>query len=118
MAVLSRRDPLIAGWRRWFALFCVLLLGGASTAQAAHTHGVAVAGVHQHWDSPETGTDGSTGEEHCPLCVAMHSAMPAQLPVAPAPVSVVVPVPHFCAERDVSAAWHFPSFSRPPPASL
>ena len=108
---------LLAGWMRWFAVLCVLFLGAASTAQAAHNHGSARTAAHQQWDGPSDGQNTPSGDEHCPLCVAMHSVLPAALPAAPGPPALVLLTISAPAERDVAADWHFARFSRPPPIS-
>jgi hypothetical protein len=52
-----------AGWMRWTAVACALLLVFAATVQVAHSHANEKAG------------------EHCQICFAIHPAMPAQATV-------------------------------------
>jgi hypothetical protein len=100
---------------RLLALFCVFLFGVVSTAQAAHLHGVSTDAGKHRVQAPAAGSQGPSDEEHCPLCVAMHSAFPASIKIAPVPVVATSSVVRLQAEQDVSSAWHFASFSRPPP---
>ena len=102
-------------WLRVVTLLCVLLLGAASTAQAAHIHGQwlphSTPEITKHTSGPA-----ATTEDACPLCVAMHSALPAQmLPVVTSTLltALQVPAPTLCT---VGSVWHFELFSRPPPA--
>jgi len=61
----------------------------------------------------------SLNEAACPLCVAMHSALPvaATVPatelVADKPMRVAAAADHVPDE-----AWHFARFSRPPPVEI
>ena len=113
-ADLFRSQPT---WLRTVALFCVFLLGAASTAQAAHIHGQWLPNNFPEITKHATGPAVST-EDACPLCVAMHSALPAQMPVvAPAAAIDAVAVPAQTTTV-VAAVWHFELFSRPPPALL
>lgn len=60
-----------AAWMRWIALVCILMVGFMSAAQACHTHAEASSlrqSSHQNQPSPE---------DHCLVCVAMHTAIPA-----------------------------------------
>lgn len=59
------------GWRRWFAIVCVLLLVCGATVQVAHSH-------------PEAKTDA-----HCQICFSIHSALPAGTPLASVTFSVM-----------------------------
>ena len=110
----ARRQPT---WLRALTIFCVLWLGVASTAQAAHIHGqwLPHSGpeVSKHNTGPIT-----TTEDACPLCVAMHSAMPAQLVAATPAAIVALPQVFAVAEHSAPPLWHFELFSRPPPALL
>jgi hypothetical protein len=104
-------------WVRAVALFCVLLTGAIGVAQAAHMHGEWLP-KHAAQVASSSAQSGAAGEESCPLCIAMHSALP---------VSGFTAVIHaIVSERHVAAftghtpetPWHFAAFSRPPPASL
>jgi hypothetical protein len=90
-------------WVRLLAMVCLLLVGGASTAQAAHIHG--------QW-LPQT----QGGEEHCGLCMAMHAALPVAMRVEPVRLALVARVAIEADERAAASSWHFAMFSRPPPA--
>jgi hypothetical protein len=110
-AEIARQQPL---WLRAVTLFCVLLLGSASVAQAAHIHGQwlphSKPEVSKYTAGPLT-----SAEDACPLCVAMHSALPVQAVALPAATLVEsTQVPAF-ARRFVPQIWQFEQFSRPPP---
>lgn len=102
-------------WLRCVALFCAVIFAVASTAQAAHIHGIGLwSGTHKV-QSPDGGSKPPADEEHCPLCVAAHWALPANLTVAPAPMLAMAVLPRQCTELHAHSAWHFARFSRPPP---
>ena len=97
-------------------MLCVLLVGGISTAQAAHIHGQWLPN-NAMLVSLATDASQGQGEEHCPLCVAMHSTLPETLQVAPQPVQeigqrIVAHVP-----VSPQKLWSFAMFSRPPPVA-
>ena len=101
-------------WLRVAALLCVLLVGVAGVAQAAHIHGEllpssAVRAAAHTLLSP------ALGEDACPLCVAMHSA----LPVAGFAALVVALLLEcnllLASTHKPRAQWYFAAFSRPPP---
>lgn len=98
------------------ALFCVMLAGAIGTAQAVHIHGDWLPKKGTHASVPVVGTQ-AQGEEHCPLCAAMHSAMPAMLQAVPAPVLETA----LRLAGDVLVSQQtletFAMFSRPPPAA-
>jgi hypothetical protein len=64
-------------------------------------------------------TSQTPGEAACPLCVAMHSAVP---------VAAAVPATTMVAQKSMRVAasadrvpdetWHFARFSRPPPSEV
>ena len=95
-------------WLRVLAMVCLLVLCMASTAQVCHVHGEAP-------DSKDSQSSRQTVPDHCPLCVAMHSALPATERTAPEPVLQVQAVLHktFAVER--LHRWSYELFSRPPP---
>jgi hypothetical protein len=103
-------------WVRLFALASVWLMLAVTSVGAAHHHGEWLphhsAQVAGHADA--SGVPGA--EDDCPLCMAMHSAMPVAAP-AVAWVTLLEPaaVPT-AADRLPEAQWHFAMFSRPPPA--
>ena len=55
------------------ALLCVWLVAIVGTAQVAHVHGDWLPKTDTHLSAPGLASEG-LGEEHCPLCVAMHTA--------------------------------------------
>jgi hypothetical protein len=100
---------------RVLSLLCLLLVALASTAQAVHAHGVGLPDRTAHVGQLH-GSSVTPDDSVCPLCVAMHSAMPA---------AATHPALRLCLQAaDVdpstlaSAAEpeHFAGFSRPPPA--
>ena len=95
-------------WLRLIGVFCVLLICIASTAQVCHTH-LETAAM----------TKGSgqnvPGPDHCPLCVAMHSALPATANSAPEPLLQVHAVLFKAVETHRLQRLSFDLFSRPPP---
>ncbi len=108
--------PAPAAAARLLALLCLLLVSAMGTAEAAHIHGALLPENIVKASGPaDAGLPG--GPEHCPLCVAMHSALPVELRSAPAPSIVVEPRLAAVIEHAPDAHWHFAMFSRPPPAS-
>jgi hypothetical protein len=107
----GRRQPL---WVRVLALVCVLLVSGASTAQAAHFHGDVLPRGGVHAGLPGQAAQ-NQGEEHCSLCVAMHAGLPVGLQAAPEPVVGATASVAVCAVRRAQALLEFAMFSRPPP---
>ena len=88
-------------WVRVAALLCLLLIVFATTVQVCHIH-------------PEQ--NGQT--DNCPLCVAMHSALPASLhTVAAAPVRAART--YVVAERASAGGriWAYELSNRPPPVA-
>lgn len=78
-------------------LVCLALLAVLTVAQVAHVH----ANV--------------SDADHCPLCVALHSAVPVVAGVAAITlVKVEVAAPVF-ELRAVTRYWHPQFFTRPPP---
>jgi len=94
----SRQAGEKRGWAlRSTSLICLLLLALLTFVQVAHVHPAA------------------TDADHCPICVAMHSAAPVSLLVVAATftrVSEPVAVPLV---RPVARVWHYTLFNRPPP---
>jgi hypothetical protein len=96
-------------WLRLVGVLCLLLICIASTAQVCHTHLEAAASSkdsHQNVPAPD----------HCPLCVAMHSALPAMANSAPEPLLQVQAVLFHAVELQRLHRRSFDLFSRPPPA--
>lgn len=100
---------------RALAVVFAFLIGVVSTAQAAHTHGELLPKNAPHAKSPQTVSQLPSNEANCPLCVAMHSALPSAIAggVTEAPVAAAIRVA--AADHAATAAWHFARFSRPPP---
>ena len=61
---------------------------------------------------------GRTPEDHCPLCVAMHSALPVALHVAPEPLLNIQTLDSIAMDAERIFRWRFEMASRPPPADL
>lgn len=102
-------------WLRVLALACLLLVAGMSSVQAVHVHG---QWLPQHGQLAGPAADGSQapgGEDHCPLCVAMHWALPVATHVVPARTLLVECKLVQRVDRAPEAVWHFAMFSRPPP---
>ena len=71
----GRIFPAHPQWIRTVAMLCMLLMGAIGTVQAVHIHGDWLPLNAAHVSLPADGSQGQ-GEEHCPLCVAMHSTLP------------------------------------------
>ena len=101
-------------WLRVVAMLCVALMGAIGTAQAVHIHGDWLPQNALHATVPVDASQGQ-GEEHCPLCVAMHSALPVTRVVVPVSLREVrlrlSPRALIAHQRLLS----FAMFSRPPP---
>lgn len=90
------------------ALFCLLFLLFASTAQACHNH-----------DAPASQSSrGALTQDHCSLCVAMHSALPTTMHAAPNPVLRVQDCLTRVSAVEPETHWSFNLFGRPPPAPV
>jgi len=61
---------LVPRWFRWVAVVGLFVLFCATTVRASHIH-------------PDAGPNSA---DHCPICVAIHSALPAVQHTAQAPV--------------------------------
>jgi hypothetical protein len=96
------------------AMLCVMLVGGMGMAQAVHIHGQWLPDNHVHASIPADASQGQ-GEEHCPLCVAMHSTLPTTMQVVPEPVRETVLGPITRLLVAPQKLWSFAMFSRPPP---
>lgn len=108
----ARPQPL---WLRLAALLCVFLVSVAAVAQAAHIHGELLPNATTQIGAHIAG-NGSVSEDACPLCVAMHSALP---------VSAFAALPSGISQESADASarsrkpqspWTFAAFSRPPPS--
>jgi hypothetical protein len=95
-------------WLQLVALVCLFLICIASTAEVCHTHPeLASATKDSRHSTPAT--------DHCPLCVAMHSALPATANSAPEPVLQIQMVLFKAVEVQRLQRWSFDLLSRPPP---
>jgi hypothetical protein len=99
-------------WLRLVGVLCLLLICIASTAQVCHTHLEVAASSKDSQDSHQN----VPAPDHCPLCVAMHSALPATANAAPEPLLQVQAVLFRAVELQRLQRWSFDLFSRPPPA--
>jgi hypothetical protein len=78
-------------------LVCLVLLTFLAVVQVAHVHPL------------------ETDADHCPLCIAMHTAAPVAVTAAEVVlVQVESPAPIFEAHT-VTRPWHPTLFTRPPP---
>ena len=114
---LHRRatDPTHPFWLRGLALVCLLLVTVASSAQVAHIHGQWLPHDKAQVSTTVDASQLPGGEERCPLCVAMHSAMPATVSLQPVQLMLVACLLTTVEEHGHDAHWHFAMFSRPPP---
>jgi hypothetical protein len=115
---IAQRQPV---WLRLMALMCILLIGIASTAEICHTHSVALAtSKNSGQNVPGSNVPGSNvpGPDHCPLCVAMHTALPTTATASFEPVLQAQPVALKLAAEVWALQWSYELFSRPPPALL
>jgi len=104
-------------WLRAAAFFCVLLVAVAGIAQAAHIHGdwlpSSTAQIAAH-----SGSSSGFAEDSCPLCLAMHSALPVT-GFAALIVGLLLEINLLLAStRKPRSLWYFAAFSRPPPAVI
>lgn len=111
---VERTYPL---WLRLLTLACLLLVVGASTVDAVHIHG---EWLPHHSSQVGAAADGSQlpGEDNCPLCVAMHSALPMVARVGAVRVVLVDCKLAQGVDRAPETMWHFAMFSRPPPVMI
>ncbi len=98
-------------WLRLIAILCVLVVCVMSTVLACHTHAEfsALKQNRQH-NIP-------TPDDHCPLCVAMHSALPVSLHVTPEPILQIQTLDSVAANAQRIFRWRFEMASRPPPTN-
>jgi hypothetical protein len=97
-------------WLRVLALVCVLVVTVMSTAQVSHTH--AEFSALKQSNSHRT----PAPDDHCPLCVAMHSALAVPQNFAPEPMIEMQRLDSVAAEALRIFRWRFEMASRPPPA--
>ena len=97
------------------AFACLLLVTAVSSAQVSHIHGQWLPHQQAQVGAAADASQLPGGEERCPLCVAMHSALPTVLSLQPVQLVLVVCRLATVTERTNEAQWHFAMFSRPPP---
>jgi hypothetical protein len=98
--LLSRNRRAKPGALSAAALVCLLLLVLLAVAQVAHVHPV------------------DTDADHCPLCIAMHSATPVALAAAVVVLVEVERAAPVYKPLTISRYWHPQLFTRPPPTGL
>jgi len=107
--------PAYSLWMRTLALACLMLVGSVSFAQAVHIHGEWLPENSHKATVPADASQLPGGEERCPLCIAMHSALPVSIRVAEVRRVLVVCKPTQVLDHAPESKWHFAMFSRPPP---
>jgi hypothetical protein len=112
----GRIFPAHPQWIRTVAMLCMLLMSAVGTVQAVHIHGDWLPQNAAHVSLPADGSQGQ-GEEHCPLCVAMHSTLPVTMVVAPAPLLEAAQPLSTRVLIAPQKLWSFAMFSRPPPVA-
>lgn len=114
---LHRRatEPSHPLWLRALAFACLLLVTAVSSAQVSHIHGQWLPHQHAQVGAAADASQLPGGEERCPLCVAMHSALPTVVSLQPVQLVLVVCRLATVSEHTHDAQWHFAMFSRPPP---
>ncbi len=109
-AASARRLKSGPAWVRLLATVCLVMVVLLSTAQVCHVHANAL--------SKQGSRQGdTTPEDHCPLCVAMHSALPADIHVEPELLVSVRVLDSVAADAERMFRWRFEMASRPPPSS-
>lgn len=101
----ARQQPK---WLWLTAALCLVLICVASTVQVCHTH-TALSSARN--DSRQS----APAPDQCPLCVAMHSALPATANTTFVPVLQVQAALFRSAEVQFFERWSFELFGRPPP---
>jgi len=104
VGVLTGLQTFLSGKRRAktgglpvATVVCLILLTLLAVVQVAHVHPV------------------DTDADHCPLCIAMHTAAPVAVTAAVVVlVEVERPVPTYKAQT-VTRPWYSKLFTRPPP---
>jgi hypothetical protein len=114
-------------WLQLFAFFCVALIGVGSTVQVCHAHvdsfeasllRVHTAGpAHASVDTAKGKADSeSNASVNCPLCVAMHSALPVAHQLPQVSIVALAILDREADGIDRVFSWRFEMASRPPPA--
>jgi hypothetical protein len=106
---MNQTDQQRPTWLRMLAMMCLLLLCVVSTAQVCHVHSELSLTGQDSRDSRQSVPD------HCPLCVAMHSALPATAHTDAEPVLQVQTVLLKTVEIERVERRTYELFSRPPP---
>jgi hypothetical protein len=102
-------------WLRVLAFACLLLTVGASSVQAIHIHGQWLPQSAIHVGAAPDGSQTPGDEEHCALCMAMHSALPVATHVEVLRLALVECAVVQAVDRAPETQWHYAMFSRPPP---
>ena len=92
------------------------MVAAVGTVQAVHIHGEWLPKNAAQVAIPADASQGQ-GEEHCPLCVAMLSALPVTMDVVPEPVQQVAQTLYTHVLVTPEKLWSFAMFSRPPPVA-
>ena len=103
-------------WMRLAAVFSFLLMLVASSAQASHVHGDWLPHTDFQVTVQADAVALPTDETSCPLCMAMHSAMPAGVQANAGGLSFVCCHIFSFPDRIALRTLQFSLFSRPPPA--
>lgn len=104
-------------WLRVVGVLCLALVTLAGVAQAAHVHGDWLP-HHAAQAGAQLPQASAVGEESCPLCVAMHSALPVASFSAVSLGLILAGSISFNSGRTPEVPWHFAGFSRPPPPRI
>lgn len=94
---------------------CLLLVVAASSVQAIHIHGQWLPQRAAHLTAPPDGSQTPGGEANCPLCMAMHTAMPTVAQVALPRMELVECKVMQAKNHAPETLWHYATFSKPPP---
>lgn len=117
-------------WLRLFALFCIGLIALGSTVQVCHAHtdsfeasllqvhqaGPAHASLDAVKDASSKTDSDSNSAVNCPLCVAMHSALPVADTLPQVALVALATLTREADGIDRVFSWRFKMASRPPPA--
>ena len=102
-------------WRVIVALFAVMLLGAATTAQAAHS--CALASFFSPTAVKGASDANQAKDVHCLLCANSHvQALPAVRPLVEPPFAGISKPSARAISQNLSAPW-FSLYIRPPPAN-
>ncbi len=108
--------PTIRRFRpSWIAVFVLLLIALMSTVQVCHTHDLLPSQADSHSGQPGGQPHPDSAPDHCPLCVAMHSALPVDIQAAPESIASIQALDSVAADAQRLFRWRFQLASRPPP---